>query len=82
MKGKTHTQNKEHIRNPHAEEIHPIIKLDKRCEWGMFTRNINDQKSKYSLKPQCDIIYWLLEKNFKVVNVQEGQSVRKMGGYL
>ena len=58
MKGKTHTQNKEHIQNPGAEEIHPMIKLDKRCEWRMFKRNKNDQKSKkYSVKPQCDIIY-------------------------
>ena len=58
IKGKTHTQNKEHIQNPHAEEVYPMIKLDKRCEWQMFKRNLNDQKSKkYSLKPQCDIIY-------------------------
>lgn len=83
MKGKTHTQNKEHIQNPCAEEIHPMIKLDKRCEWRIFKRNINDHKSKeYSLKPQYDIIYRLLEKNFKVVNMQDGQSVKTKGGYL
>lgn len=38
------------MQNPCEEDVYPIIKPGKGCEWGMFKGNINDQKSKkYSL---------------------------------